>query len=107
MMQSNFPLLSLAIWLPIFFGLLVLAVGNDRNPGRARALALLGSIVSFLATLPIISGFDSSFHGMQMVERAPWIGSFNIFYALGIDGISLWFVPLTALITVIVVIAGW
>src|SRR6478609_3557130 len=107
MMQSNFPLLSLAIWLPILFGVLVLAIGNDRNPGTARALSLFGSIASFLVTLPIIAKFDNAFHGMQMVESAPWIGRFNIFYALGIDGISLWFVPLTALITVIVVIAGW
>jgi NADH-quinone oxidoreductase subunit M len=107
MMQSHFPLLSLAIWLPIFFGLLVLAVGSDRNPGTARLLSLLGSIVSFLVTLPIVANFDNAAHGMQMVEHAPWISSFNIFYALGIDGISLWFVPLTALITVIVVIAGW
>jgi NADH-quinone oxidoreductase subunit M len=107
MMQSNFPLLSLAIWLPILFGVLVLATGNDRNPGTARALSLFGSIASFLVTLPIIAKFDNAFHGMQMVESAPWIGRFNIFYALGIDGISLWFVPLTALITVIVVIAGW
>ncbi|RZA15315.1 MAG: NADH-quinone oxidoreductase subunit M, partial [Proteobacteria bacterium] len=107
MMQSTFPLLSLAIWLPILFGLLVLAVGNDRNPGTARALSLFGSIASFLVTLPIVANFDNAFHGMQFVERASWISSFNIFYALGIDGISLWFVPLTALITVIVVIAGW
>ena len=107
MMQSTFPLLSLAIWLPILFGLLVLAVGSDRNPGTARTLSLFGSIASFLVTLPIIANFDNAFHGMQMVERTPWIGRFNIFYALGIDGISLWFVPLTALITVIVVIAGW
>ena len=107
MMQSTFPLLSLAIWLPILFGLLVLAVGSDRNPGTARALSLFGSIASFLVTLPIIANFDNAFHGMQMVERTPWIGRFNIFYALGIDGISLWFIPLTALITVIVVLAGW
>jgi NADH-quinone oxidoreductase subunit M len=107
MMQSNFPLLSLAIWLPILFGVLVLAIGNDRNPGTARALSLFGSIASFLVTLPIVAKFDNAFHGMQMVESAPWIGRFNIFYTLGIDGLSLWFVPLTALITVIVVIAGW
>ena len=107
MMQSNFPLLSLAIWLPILFGLLVLAVGTDEKPGITRALALLGSVISFLATLLIIANFDNVAHGMQMVERASWISSFNIYYALGIDGISLWFIPLTAFITVIVVIAGW
>ena len=107
MMQSTLPLLSLAIWLPILFGLLVLAVGNDNKPGASRMLALLGSVISFLPTLALVSGFDNAAHGMQFVERASWIKTFNIFYALGIDGISLWFVPLTAFITIIVVIAGW
>jgi NADH-quinone oxidoreductase subunit M len=107
MMQSTFPLLSLAIWLPIAFGVFVLAFGRDSNPGLVRGVSLLGSIVSFLVTLPIISGFDNAAHGMQFVEKSAWIERFNIFYSLGIDGISLWFVPLTAFITVIVVIAGW
>jgi NADH-quinone oxidoreductase subunit M len=106
-MQSTLPLLSLAIWLPILFGLLVLAIGNDKNPGMTRMLSLVGSLVSFLVTLPLIQNFDNTAHGMQFVERASWISSFNIFYALGIDGISLWFIPLTAFITVIVVVAGW
>jgi NADH-quinone oxidoreductase subunit M len=106
-MQSTLPLLSLAIWLPILFGLLVLAIGNDKKPGMTRMLSLVGSIVSFLVTLPLIQNFDNTAHGMQFVERASWISSFNIFYALGIDGISLWFIPLTAFITVIVVVAGW
>ncbi|MEN3366814.1 MAG: NADH-quinone oxidoreductase subunit, partial [Burkholderiales bacterium] len=107
MMQSTFPLLSLSIWLPILFGMLVLAVGRDENPGLSRSLALVGSIVSFLVTLPLLSGFDNSAHGMQFVEKAAWIDRFNINYFLGVDGISLWFVLLTAFITVIVVIAGW
>ena len=107
MMQSTLPLLSLAIWLPILFGLLVLAIGNDNKPGVTRMLSLIGAMVSFLVTLPLIQNFDNAAHGMQFVERAAWISSFNIYYALGIDGISLWFIPLTALITVIVVVAGW
>ncbi|MDB5838728.1 MAG: nuoM [Herminiimonas sp.] len=107
MMQSTFPLLSLAIWLPIAFGILVLAFGRDNNPGLARRVSLIGSIASFLVTLPLIQHFDNAAHGMQFVEKTPWIGRFNIFYSLGIDGISLWFVPLTALITILVVIAGW
>lgn len=106
-MQSTFPLLSLAIWLPIAFGVFVLAFGRDSNPGLVRGASLVGSIASFLVTLPIIQGFDNAAHGMQFVEKASWIERFNIFYSLGIDGISLWFVPLTAFITVIVVIAGW
>jgi NADH-quinone oxidoreductase subunit M len=107
MMQSSLPLLSLSIWLPVFFGLLVLAVGNDKQPGGARWLSLIGSIVSFLPTIPLMAGFDKAAHGMQFVERASWIASFHIDYYLGIDGLSLWFLPLTAFITIIVVIAGW
>lgn len=107
MMQSTFPLLSLAIWCPIAFGLFVLAFGRDENPALVRAMSLIGSIVSFLVTLPLISQFDKTAHGMQFVEKAAWIDRFNVNYYLGIDGISVWFVLLTAFITVIVVIAGW
>ena len=106
-MQSTFPILSWAIWMPIAFGILVLAFGRDENPGAARWLSLIGAIASFLVTIPLITGFDNAASGMQFVERLQWIESFNIWYALGVDGISLWFVPLTAFISVIVVIAGW
>ncbi|MYM24471.1 NADH-quinone oxidoreductase subunit M [Duganella sp. FT135W] len=111
MMQSTIstlpPYLSLAIWLPIVFGLIVLAVGRDSNAGFTRVLTLIGSIVSFGATIPLITNFDNAAHGMQFVEKAPWIERFNIWYSLGIDGLSLWFVPLTAFITIIVVISAW
>lgn len=99
--------LSFAIWLPIFFGLLVLAFGSDRSPGFVRWTALFGSIVSFLVTLPLILNFDRGTAQMQFVEKYSWIERFNINYHLGVDGISMWFVVLTAFITVIVVIAGW
>ena len=107
MMTTTIPYLSLAIWVPILFGLLVLVVGRDSKPGLVRIGALIGAIVSFLCTLPLISHFDNAAHGMQFVEKANWIERFSILYSLGIDGLSLWFVPLTAFITVIVVIAGW
>ena len=106
-MQSSIPLLSLAIGLPIAFGALVLAMGSDSRANQVRILSLIGAIVSFLITLPLITGFDAAAHGLQFVERTLWIERFNVYYYLGIDGLSLWFVPLTAFITVIVVIAGW
>ena len=105
--MNNLPYLSLSIWLPILAGLIVLATGRDSRAGMVRVLALIGSIVSLLPTLPLISKFDNLAHGMQFVERSPWIERFNIFYALGVDGLSLWFVPLTAFITIIVVLAAW
>src|SRR4051812_6497912 len=111
MMQSTIsslpPYLSLAIWLPIIFGLIILAVGRDTNAAMVRVGSLIGAIVSFVATIPLITNFDNAAHGMQFVEKAPWIERFNILYSLGIDGLSLWFVPLTAFVTVIVVISAW
>jgi NADH-quinone oxidoreductase subunit M len=105
--MHSFPILSIAIWLPIVFGLMVLAVGSDENPAPARWLSLIGAVLGLIATLPLVSGFDSSSGALQFVEQADWIDRFHITYHLGIDGISMWFVVLTALITVIVVIAGW
>jgi NADH-quinone oxidoreductase subunit M len=107
MMQSTFPLLSLAIWSPIAFGLLVLVLGRNDNSGLIRAISLVGSIISFLVTLPLIRRFDHAAHGMQFIEKMSWIERFNVNYSLGVDGISIWFVLLTAFITIIVVIAGW
>ena len=100
-------LLSVAIWLPMVFGALLLAVGRDENAGTVRAIALVGAIASFLVTIPLVTGFDNSTAAMQFVEKMPWIGRFNVHYHLGVDGLSVWFVLLTAFITVIVVIAGW
>ncbi len=100
-------LLSLAIWLPIAFGAVLLAMGRDSQAGFARALALAGAVVSLLATVPLVTRFDTSTAAMQFVEKAPWIERFNLHYHLGVDGLSVWFVLLTAFITVIVVIAAW
>ncbi len=101
------PYLSLAIWLPILFGVLVLAIGRDKNAGMVRILSLVGAVVSLLPTIPLITNFDNAAHGMQFFEQAAWIERFSIFYRLGVDGLSLWFVPLTAFITIIVVAAAW
>ncbi|MBB1632279.1 MULTISPECIES: NADH-quinone oxidoreductase subunit M [Cupriavidus] len=99
--------LSFAIWLPIFFGLLILASGSDRSRCYVRWMSLFGSIASFIVTLPLVFHFDRSTAAMQFVEKSSWIERFNINYHLGVDGISMWFVVLTAFITVIVVIAAW
>ncbi|MDP4302140.1 NADH-quinone oxidoreductase subunit M [Leptothrix discophora] len=99
--------LSLAIWLPIAFGAVLLALGRDDNAGVVRWIALVGAVVSFLVTIPLITGFDVGSAAMQFQELQPWIARFNVNYHLGVDGISVWFVLLTAFITVIVVIAAW
>jgi NADH-quinone oxidoreductase subunit M len=100
-------LLSLAIWVPIAAGLLVLAVGGDPRAPLQRWIALAGAILGFLVTIPLYTNFDSGSAAMQFVELAPWIQTFNINYHLGVDGISVLFILLNSFITVTVVIAGW
>ena len=105
--MSEMPLLSLAIWVPVIAGLVVLAAGSDRNSPLARVLALLGAVAGLLVTIPLYTGFDVTTPAMQFVELSPWIPRFNMNYHLGVDGISMLFVLLNSFITVIVVLAGW
>lgn len=100
-------LLSLAIWTPIFFGAVLLAFGRDDQAKAVRWIALIGALVSLLVTLPLYDGFKLGTSAMQFVEKAAWIDAFHVNYHLGVDGISLWFVLLTAFINVIVIIASW
>ena len=100
-------LLSLAIWTPIVFGAVLLALGRDEHARAVRWIALIGALAGLLVTLPLYGGFLTGTAVMQFVEKAVWIERFNINYHLGVDGISFWFVPLTAFITVIVVLASW
>jgi NADH-quinone oxidoreductase subunit M len=105
--MQNLPLLSLAIWVPIAFGVLLLVAGRDQYAGVARWVALSGAVLGLLVTVPLITAFDLTTSAMQFAEKAQWIDRFNIHYALGVDGISVWFLPLTAFITVIVIVASW
>ena len=100
-------LLSLAIWVPIFFGVGLLALGRESQTRTVRWIALVGAIISFLVTLPLYDGFQLGTSAMQFVEKSSWIPRFNMNYHLGVDGISLWFVLLTAFINVVVIIASW
>ncbi|HWA37094.1 MAG TPA: NADH-quinone oxidoreductase subunit M [Burkholderiales bacterium] len=97
-------LLSLAIWVPIAFGVLVLL---SRNESLQRSLALGGAVFGFLVTIPLWTGFDLANPGMQFVQNIPWIARFNINYHVGVDGISMLFLLLNSFITILVVIAGW
>jgi NADH-quinone oxidoreductase subunit M len=106
-MIFGYPLLSVVIWLPIAFGLLVLATGNDRNARLARIIALVGAILSFLVTIPLYTGFDRMTSAMQFAVNADWIIRYNIHYHLGVDGISVLFILLNSFFTPLVVIAGW
>ncbi|MDQ2823153.1 MAG: NADH-quinone oxidoreductase subunit M [Pseudomonadota bacterium] len=101
------PLLSLAIWLPIASGILLLAFGRDARAGAVRWFALLAAVASLLVTIPLVTGFDIGSAASQLPEKHAWIGRFNVWYLLGVDGLSVWFVLLTAFTTVIVVVSAW
>jgi NADH-quinone oxidoreductase subunit M len=100
------PILSVVIWLPIAAGALVLWIGSGRSK-LAKQVALAASVLTFVASIPLYTGFDATTASMQFVERTPWIGRFNAYYWLGIDGISLPLILLTTFLTPLVVIAGW
>ena len=100
-------ILSYAIWTPILFGLIILFYGSEKPSAGVRWLALVGAVLGFIATLPLIINFDIANAGMQFVEKVSWIPRYDINYYLGIDGISVWFIVLTAFINIIVVIAAW
>ncbi len=104
-MFTDLPLLSVLIWLPIVGGIAVLAVGDDR--GWARSLSLIISVVTLVLSIGLYTDFDSATHQMQFAELLPWITTFNINYALGVDGFSMPLIILTAFATVVVVVAGW
>jgi NADH-quinone oxidoreductase subunit M len=99
-------LLSLLIWLPIVGGFLVMALG-DRRVSAARWLALAISVVTLALCVPLYLGFDGSTAAFQFQQNLPWIPAFNARYSIGVDGIALPLIILTAFITVPVIIAAW
>jgi NADH-quinone oxidoreductase subunit M len=106
-MLNELPLLSLTVWLPIIGGIAVLLAGDKGDASGTRVLALVISIATFMLSLSLYTGFDSSTANMQFVERAEWIASFDIFYHLGVDGISMPLIILTTFTTILVIVAAW
>lgn len=99
----SFPILSLTIWLPIIAGILIIATGN----ATARKFAMWASVLTFIVSLPLYFGFDTTTPAMQFTENVAWLPSFGINYSLGVDGISMPLIILTTMINVIVVISAW
>ncbi|MEE9319032.1 MAG: NADH-quinone oxidoreductase subunit M [Granulosicoccus sp.] len=103
MSDSSFPILSLAIWIPIVAGFIIIALG-DR---RARPLAAATSALTLLVSLPLYFAFERGTAAVQFAENKAWLPDFGINYTLGIDGISMPLILLTTLINVVVVISAW
>ncbi|WP_290889501.1 NADH-quinone oxidoreductase subunit M [Arenimonas sp.] len=105
-MDANWPLLSVLIWLPILGGLLTLAFG-DARANQGKVFALVVALATFAASLLLFAGHDVSSPAMRFVEDRAWIPSFDIRYALGVDGISIALIALTTLTSVLVLIGSW
>lgn len=105
-MQFDWPILSVLMWLPIAGGVALLAMG-DRAVSVGRWIALLTTIVTFAISTLLFTNFDTTTADMQFVERVSWVSAYNVWYALGVDGISMPLIVLTTFISPLVVIAGW
>ena len=111
-MDFSQQLLSILIWLPIAGGLLLLAIGDDNDVSSSqsvtmRIVALAMSMLTFIVSIALYKWFDNASSAMQFVERVPWVESLNVYYYLGVDGISAPLILLTTFITPLIVITAW
>ncbi len=102
--MMGFPVLTVLTFLPMAGAVLVLLLGNDRT---ARWIALLATLATLAVSAPLYQQFDKTSSELQFVESADWIPSFNITYSMGVDGISLPFIFLAALLSVLCIGASW
>jgi NADH-quinone oxidoreductase subunit M len=99
----NYPILTVTTFLPLAGAIVILLVG-DR---LARWIALATTLLTFVVSFPLYLDFDKTAIGLQFVESVPWIPSWNIAYGMGIDGISLPFIFLSVVLSVLCVSASW
>jgi NADH-quinone oxidoreductase subunit M len=108
-MQIDY-LLSLVTFLPLFGAVLILVLsrGDAAATARnARLMALWTSLITFVLSLFIWTGFDNSQAGFQFVEKVEWLPSVGISYHMGVDGISMWFVLLSTFLTPLCILSSW
>src|SRR6266540_2605825 len=98
--------LSVILWLPIVTAVL-LALLPRRWATEIKAIGLVAALIEFIVSLTILTHFQDGVAGMQLVEAKPWIRAWGVTYSLGIDGISLWLVLLTTLLTPVVFLSSW
>ncbi|MCP5247111.1 MAG: NADH-quinone oxidoreductase subunit M [Candidatus Accumulibacter sp.] len=101
---ASWPLLSTLLALPALGGLATLVL---RNAPWAQRIALTSALLTLFWSLLIVAVFDGSEAGFQLLDSAPWIASLKVGYLVGVDGISLLFLPATALLFGAAVVAGW
>ncbi len=104
---NDLPVLSILIWINIFGAIPVALLNKQKYSNHARVLALLIAVVALVFSVLLYIAFNDHLSGMQFIEKANWIKSLNINYYLGVDGISMPLIVLTAFTTLIVVLASW
>lgn len=105
-MNLAYPVLSSIIFFPIIGAILVFFT-NRKNVYVIKLLALVVTIITFLFTLPLLFAFDKSNGKMQFVEKFVWIDDWNVSYYMGVDGISILMIFLSALISILCVAVSW
>ena len=105
----TFPILSLTTFLPLLGVLLIFLVRGDEKSvaASARVIALITSLVTFAVSIYMYAGFDKTSAEYQFVESHVWLPGFNIAYKMGVDGISIFFILLSTLLTPICILASW
>jgi NADH-quinone oxidoreductase subunit M len=106
MNQLSYPILSTVIFLPVLGALLILL--NRRSWELfTKWIALATSVATFLLSVPLFTDFDKTTHRMQFAEKFSWISNWNIYYFLGVDGISVLFILLSTLTAILCVLISW
>ncbi len=108
-MIDNWPILSIVTFLPLAGVLFLLMIKGDEKAlaQNSRFVAMWVSGFTFLVSLPLLIGFDSSVTGYQFEEKAVWLAGTGIGYHMGVDGISMPFVLLSTLLTPLSILASW
>jgi NADH-quinone oxidoreductase subunit M len=108
--MEQYPLLSLSIFLPMIGALLIyfIARGSEKRQNKySKIIALIFSLLNLALAFTILSLFNQDISDYQFIEYATWMPRYNIAYYLGIDGISVYFIVLTALLIPICILASW
>src|ERR1700735_4643211 len=107
--MGNLPLLSLVTFLPLVGAGFILLMRGDEHAvaHNAKWAALLTSLITFGLSIFLWTGFDAQSGDFQFVEKLPWRPSLQSNYTMGIDGISLFFVLLSTLLTPICILSSW
>jgi len=102
--MTGYPMLSITAFLPLAGAVLILILGGA---GRARWIGLATTVLTLATSVALLGGFDKSATALQWVESADWVPAWNLSYGMGVDGISLPFILLAALLSVLCVGVSW